>query len=395
VNTDVDQRVRSHRTATDRELEPVAGNTARLAFTNPGPGNSVRAEEFLSHLDLDHPDVRAILAECYPSAAVNPQMMEKAKTRLRFVGWMTMERYDNPHAAHKALTKRPGTAARLGFDEGVPVYETLRAFWHDHLTPHRQARLKAVLLRESKRVMPELGTHQAEDATPVEALRGDETAPYNPHYKTRMHKGELRVDVEHEAILADQFYHGTAHEGRWLNALTARVEDAGVHPATTTVDHGYAGFQNHAATWRHGTYLLYDKLKGWRIDPEAAAKDVEARFQRHWGHEAWPQEADHEAKLRFLIDHGSHEDREAAGRWLRDAALTGRTEDEEALRRRDRAGNEGLNAELKRLPLTPQRRGVLWLFRRFLACTLTLMLVQWTRIQNGVTTGLCRTGYIV
>jgi hypothetical protein len=42
-----------------------------------------------------------------------------------------------------------------------------------------------------------------------------------------------------------------------------------------------------------------------------------------------------------------------------------------------------------------QRRGALWLFRRFLACTLTLMLLQWTQIQNGVTTGLCRTGYIV
>lgn len=395
MTTHVDDRIREHRNATDRLLKPVAANTADLEFTNPGPGKSVLAEDYLSHLDLDHPDIRAILAECYPSITTRPKMLAKAEARLRFVAWMTLAGHDNPHAAHAALKARPDAVRKLGFPDGLPSYETLRDFWYDRLTPTRQAALKHRILADTKRRHPRLGRHQAQDCTPAEGRRDDSSLPYSPYYETRMHRAELRWDVEHEALLADQYYDGLAHEGRWLNVLNARVEDAGVHPQTLTVDNGYASRPNHAATWRTGTRLLYRQLEQWRLDPEVRAEDVESRYRKHWRHDAWTPDADRETMLRFLIDHGSDRDVEAAGAWLRDEELSGRSDEDEALRRRDRSGNEGLNGEYKRLPTTPDRRGALALFRRHLACTLTLMLVQWTRVQNGVRTGLCRTGYIV
>jgi len=54
-----------------------------------------------------------------------------------------------------------------------------------------------------------------------------------------------------------------------------------------------------------------------------------------------------------------------------------------------RSENEGLNAELKRLPFAPARRGAREMFRGVAACVSTLHAVLTARLQNGVREHLC------
>jgi hypothetical protein len=234
-----------------------------------------------------------------------------------------------------------------------------------------------------------------EDATPHEGRRREERAPFHPHYGVRMHKVELRWDPAHEAVLADQFYHGLAHEGKWLEPLTSRVERAGIRGKVLTVDGSYTGFVLIAQHWRHGLPLKYRRQEHWDVDEEEARADVDRRFQRHWKDEGFPREATWEDKLRYLIDHGSEEDVKAVGQWLRDHEIMSQTEEGAKAVKGGRSENEGLNAELKRLPFAPARRGAREMFRRVEACVFTLHAVQLARLRNGVREHLCRTADIV
>jgi hypothetical protein len=74
----------------------------------------------------------------------------------------------------------------------LPSYETLRKFINKLLSGACHERFICVLIVEQHRLFPTLGTIQVEDATPVQARRRETEAPYNPHYKIRMHKLELR-----------------------------------------------------------------------------------------------------------------------------------------------------------------------------------------------------------
>lgn len=372
----------------------MAEQEARVLFADPEPGHSVLVEDFLSHLDLTLPEADRILKEAYPYLDHVPGLKADVHARLRFVGWMTLRGFHQLAPAHRAAQAEPEAMRKLGFAHGLPSYETLRDFLHDRLTPPRIERLKTILLREQKRLLPTLGERQAQDATPVEARRHDDQAPYNGYYEAHVQKLEARWDTHHEALLADQFYKGTANEGRWLDPFTGRLERVGIHAQTLVVDGQYASLQTIAAQWRRGTHHLYRAQDGWVVDEPEARRDLAKRIQSHWKDDAFAVEGSWEARVRFLHDHGSDPDREAVGRWVRDHALTHRTSQESARISADRSQNEGLNAQLKTLPLAPARKEAREMLRRAQACTLTLHLVQLTRLQNGVRDHLCRTSYL-
>lgn len=386
-----DEAVKSYRERMDWELE----DSRVPGWENPGPTIPVDAARFLAGLDVAAPGVLDVLVACYPAARFNAGMMHKAGTRLRFWAWTALKGHNNLHSGYQALLVNADAQRLLGFEGRLPCYETLRRFAYELLTPDRAKALKTAILQDMKRLAPDLGKRQVQDCTPHEALRRDEAAPYNPHYKVAMHRLELRWDPDREALLADQFFNGIAHENQWANHLTNRLVKVGLRPESLTTDNGYSGFHNQAHHWRLGIKLIHKAQDSWVIDVEAAGREVERRYKQHWHHRDWHRNAPWERKLRLLHDHGSNQDREAVGRWLRDHELTHRPQGQEAQRQQLRAQNEGLNAELKRLPLRPQRQGALWQLRRVLACTLTLALVQWNRLLHGATKNLCRTAYIV
>lgn len=227
------------------------------------------------------------------------------------------------------------------------------------------------------------------------AGRRDEEAPYNGHYKVRMRKLELRWDATHEALLADQYAPATSDEEPYLRLLTDRLEPTGIHAQTLYVDNGYTCFQTHADQHRRGTHLVHRPQDDWAVCEPMARAEVEKRVQAHWQDEGFPVEGSWDARVRFLYDHGSDTDRDAIGRWVRDRMLSTQTPQEAATLREHRSQNEALNAEAKRLPLDPPRRGGRCQYQRVLACTVTLHLVQLTRLQNGVKERLCRTTHIV
>jgi hypothetical protein len=307
---------------------------------------------------------------------------------------MTVRGYANLAGAHRDLAEHPEVGRRLGFTN-LPAYDTLRECYHDRLGEAHWPRLKEVILQEEKRLLPTLGEDQSEDATPLVARRRDEEAPYNGHYKTRMRKLERRWDAPHEALLGDQYHDGTADEEPYLRVLSNRLEPMGIHAESMHVDNGYTSFQTHAHEHRRGTHLVHRLQDDWAVCEPAARAEVEKRVQTHWPDEGFPIDGSWDARVRFLFDHGTDPDRDAIGRWVRDHMLTTQTPDDAALLRERRSQNKALNAEAKRLPLDPLRRGGRCQYLRVLACTVTLHLVQLTRLQNGVKERLCRTTHIV
>ena len=77
---DVDAAIRRHRTVSDRLLvgRPTAPWTP---FVNPGEGNAVLAEEFLSHLNLDTPEIHEGLRRAFPHFDRYPWLKAALPTR--------------------------------------------------------------------------------------------------------------------------------------------------------------------------------------------------------------------------------------------------------------------------------------------------------------------------
>lgn len=392
----VESAVSRYRNLATQIIGPEPGAAAsRSTFVNPEAEQSVLAAVFLSHLDLDRLEINGVLESAYPYLHIVPGLKDAVHARVRFLAWMTLKGFNELRSAHELLRHDVDAQHLLGFTNGLPSYETLRSFKHDRLTGARHERLLGALLREQHRLLPTLGAVQVEDATPVEARRREDEAPYNPHYKVRMHKLELRWDITHEALLTQQFYNGLAYEGRWLTILTSRLAELGVKGTQLTIDGGYTSFQHIALQWRVGQALCYKTQEGWKIDKQHAQDEVLKRYQNHRQNPEFLPEAPFAAKLRFLVDHGSVHDIDAAGRYIRDEYLSAKTTSETDAVKSHRSQNEGLNAEYKRLPLAPARRGSEELHRRAQACSLTIHLVQMTRLQHGVTRHLCRTANIL
>ena len=392
VEYDVDSAISRYRNATAESLD---GLPTPKKFVNPQEGRSVLAADFLAHLDLDRPAINRVLKQAYPHLDILAGLKAEVHARVRFTAWRTLKGFNELAIAHRLLVKDVHAQKQLGFVKGPPCYDTLREHENERLSGDLHDRLLDALLIEQRRMFQNLGQKQVEDATPLEARRREEEAPYNPHYGVRMMKEEMRWDVEHEALLAQQYYHGLVNEGQWLPLLTRRVQAANIHGARLTVDGAYPSFEHIALQWRLGEPLAFKQQEGWRVDAEAAREDVLKRYQGYWKHDSFLSDANLDAKLRFLIDHGTVQDVEAVGRYVRDAYLSTRSIEEDAVVKRERSMNEGLNAEFKRLPVQPARRGTRELLRRAQACTLTLHLVQLTRLQHGVTRQLCRTANLL
>lgn len=352
------------------------------------------AAVFLHHLDLDKPRINRVLEHAYPYLEHLPRLKDRVHARIKFLAWMTLKGHDRIQPAYNALIADDQAPELLGFTHGIPAYDTLRECINDRLPPVMD-RLMHTLLCEQQRLLDTLGNQQAEDATPSRAARFEDGCPYNGHRECEMHKAELRWDAEHEALLAQQYYHGTAGEGQFLVPLNQRLIDAGIEQGRLTVDGSYTSFELIAKSWAQGFELRFKQQAHWTIDAEGAREDVEKRYNEHWHHEAYHGDASLEQKAVFLVRHGTKHDREAVGRWLRDRQLEGLTEDQAARRRWIRSGNEAWHGHVKRLPFEPARKGQREMLRRFWACCLTLHMVQLTRGQHGVSEGLCRTAHIV
>lgn len=352
------------------------------------------AAVFLHHLDLDTSRINRVLKQAYPYLEHRPGLKHRVHARVKFLAWMTIKGYDRIRPAYNALLADDQAPELLGFTQGIPAYDTLRECINDRL-PCVMDRLMHALLCEQKRLLDTLGDQQAEDATPDRAARFEDDCPYNGHREMEMHKAELRWDAQHEALLAQQYYHGTAGEGQFLLPLNQRLIDAGIEQGRLTVDGSYTALERIAESWEQGFELRFKQQAHWTIDAEGAREDVKKRYNEYWAHEAYQGGASIRQKATFLVRHGDERDREAVGRWLRDRQIEGLTEDEAGRRRWIRSGNEAWHRHIKRLPFEPVRKGQREMLRRFWACCFTLHLVQLTRIQQGVEEGLCRTAHIV
>lgn len=335
-----------------------------------------------------------MLEQAYPYLERNTHLKPKVHARIKFAAWMTLKGHEHVLTAYHALLADPQAIDLLGFDT-LPAYDTLRECLNDRLTPTIKAQLMHALLAEQKRLLDTLGDQQAQDTTPVHAPRWEDDCPYNGYREVEMHRCELRWDPTHEALLTQQFYHGTCKEDRWILPFNTRLDQVGIQHATLTVDGGYTALHLIAKSWEQGTLLRFKAKAHWDLDLETARKDMEKRYNKHWRHEAYLKGADLEQKATFLVRHGTDNDTKAVGKWLRNRQIEELSEAEETARRWIRSRNEGLHRPLKRLPFEASWKGQARMLARVQAVCLTVHLVQLTRLQNGVTHGLARTAHIL
>lgn len=319
----------------------------------------MKAGLFLSWLDLDHPLFNQIFRDAWPYVDRNT-LGPRLRARVKWLVWSILNGYNNPHNARKQLLEDSDAQRRLGFTAsgGVPGYDTLNAFWQWATTPTNTHALIDAFVQLLDRHLDELGHDTVEDAIPYRSRRGDEDAPFNGHYKTRMHKPEARWCTTHDCFLVGALSYGTHPEASWSGPLTRRLQRAGVTLKRLTVDRAYPTYAALVEHHVENVALAYHPAKHWAIEADGAREEVDKRYNQHWEHPAYLTEASLEHKARFLVDHGSDADKEAAGKWIRDAYLEQRDEAEKARVGRARSLNESYNTDLHRVLLHPDRRGI-------------------------------------
>lgn len=363
-------------------------------FTNPTPDNPVQAARYLAWLDLDHPLINEIFRNHWPYYD-RRTMGPKLRARFKWLAWSILQGHRNPHRARNALLADEDAQHLLGFTSGLPGYDTMNQFWKWATSPVHAHRLIDAFVQLLHRHLDDLGTDQVEDAVPYRSLRDDEDAPYHGKYKCCMHKAEARWCTKHDAFLIGALAYGTFNEVAWSPPLTRRVKRLGLTVKRLTIDRAYPSYKAIGCHVLSNVHLAYHPARHWNINEEDARAAVHKRYNEHWKHEAFVPSAAIDRRARFLIEHGSDEDREAGAKWVRDHYLETRETEEGARVSRERARNEGYHPDLHRVLLEPDRRGMKRMIGLCMAGFLVLHAIQLCRVQHGVTTGLCVTGSIL
>lgn len=396
VHYNVEEQIQQFRDRVNAELaDPRIEKTPDPpGFTNPTRGNPVQAARYLSWLNLDHPLINEVFRNHWPYYT-RRTMAPKLRARFKWLVWSILDGHPNPHRARNALLADAEAQALLGFETGVPGYDTLNEFWKWATSPVNAHQLMDAFTKILHRHLDDLGQDQVEDAVPYRSLRDDDSAPYNGHYKCQMHKAEARWCTKHDAFLIGALAYGTFNEVAWSPPFTRRIKRLGLTTKRLTIDRAYPSYNAIANHVLANVHLGYHASNHWTIDEEAAREDVAKRYNKHWEHEAYVATAPVHRKARFLIEHGSDADREAGAKWVRDHYLETRDDEEAARVSRERSRNEGYHPDLHRVLLEPDRRGMDRMVGLCMAAFLSLHAIQLCRAQNGVTTGLCMTGSIL
>jgi hypothetical protein len=211
------------------------------------------------------------------------------------------------------LAKNPQETKLLGFSE-LPSEKTI---WHwEKIRVGGQGwkHLFLVCVRKIRFLLVPfgiiLGKHLGQDSTPIASTREDPDARFNPHYKLKMHKGHILLDVEHNLPLNFEGSGGLAYDGDYLLLLIEESEKNLETVAEDCVADGhYGSFENHAHMHMRGCGLIVKPSDSDVYRPEADEEGLRTEYQKFRGADGWlpPDNISLRQLLEFLYLHGKIE----------------------------------------------------------------------------------------
>lgn len=129
-----------------------------------------------------------------------------------------------------------------------------------------------------------------------------------------MHKAELCWDADHEALPAQQYYHGTAYEARsWCSSTTGPRTPASRRAGSPwTVPTRASNSSLGPGRW--GSNSGSRSKRAGASTPKQCARMSSSGTHEAWEHAVYQADASIENKAVLLVRHGSEHDLGAVGR---------------------------------------------------------------------------------
>jgi hypothetical protein len=360
-------------------------------FNNPAPDNPVDAGEFLGHLDLG--GIRDWLWSRYSKPQ---QVFWDPEGMLRCILYFGLKGYQHLTEAWRDLKVRPGLVEALGLDS-VPPYKT---YWHFGSVRLGGEGLEMVFSLLVELVVSEgqarglsIGECVTVDATPLETGRLDRRAEYSEHYKTKGYKGHNVVDTEHGIPLDFRVTRINDHENAEIRDALQRVVALGCPVRLVLADAGYDGWENYAFV---NHVIGAGLVTGFRYDSvlsdKGEARHICRLYNRLWKRDGYVMGASLEEQLCILYGWGREEE---VGKYHRNEMLRVLWSDPWSYHREyDRRvlieGDHGYwkqHVGMSKFEGRPME----FIERRSRIRLIGMLAAALTRLQNGVTRGLCLT----
>jgi len=310
-------------------------------------------------------------------------------------------RQDNFTGVIRYLAANPKEVALLGFSE-LPSEKTV---WHwEKIRVGGQGwkRLFLVCVRKIRFLLVPLGIilgkHLGQDSTPIASTREDPDAKFNPHYKLKMHKGHLLLDVEHNLPLNYEGSDGLAYDGNYLLPL---IEESEKNLETIgedcVADGNYGSFENHANMNMRGMPLFINPAVSDVYHPEADENGLRLEYQKFREEDGWlpPDFISFRQIIEFLYLHGKVE---LVGMFFRNLIMDIKDTIEFLTKYHRRSVNEGFHGVVKdntgfgKMRVSGSRNLEVHLGVHLLAF---LAVGPLFKIQNGVVSELMGLGHVI
>ncbi|MEK6777716.1 MAG: transposase [bacterium] len=310
-------------------------------------------------------------------------------------------RQDDFTGVIRYLAANPKEAALLGFSE-LPSEKTVWHWEKVRIGGNGWKHLFLVCVRKIRFLLVPigiiLGKHLGQDSTPIASTREDPDAKFNPHYKLKMHKGHLLLDVEHNLPLNYDGSDGLAYDGDYLLPLIDESEKNLETVAEDCVADGhYGSFENHAHMHMRGCGLIVKPSDSDVYHPEADEEGLKAEYQKLRGADGWlpPNLISLRQLLEFLYLHGKVE---LVGMHFRNALVKIKDAIDFLEHYHRRSVNEGFHGVVKdntgfgKMRVSGSRNLDVHLGVHLLS---VLAVGALFKIQNGVTTELMGLGHVI
>ena len=360
-------------------------------FDNPSPDNPMDAGEFLGHLELGG------LRDWLWSRYSKPQQVRwDPEGMLRCILYFGLKGYDHLTEAWRDLEVRPGLIEALGLDS-VPPYKT---YWHFGAVRLGDEGLERVFSLLVGQVVSEgqarglsIGECVTVDATPLETGRRDRRAEYSEHYEVRGYKAHNVVDTEHGIPLDFRVTRINDHESPEIRGALQRVVGRGCPVRLVLADAGYDGWKNYAfVNLEIGARLVTGFQHNVVLSEIGEAEHIWHLYERSWKDDDYVPGVSFDERLKFLYRKGREKE---VGRYHRNEVLRVLLSDPWSYHREynRRVLIEGDHGYWKQHVGMSKFEGrpMEYIESRCRIRLIGMLAAALTRLQNGVTRGLCLT----
>jgi len=366
------------------------------SFYNPTQEKSMKASEFLYHLDLSK--VLDVVHSRYGNKEWHFRYPVEAMIKAFAFKYLKGLRWDTTLLRY--FEQYPQDAELIGFKvkNGEPQLPSKQMLSHFVISRLRNEGLYDIfdslvlaIREEMAKQGIKLGRLISIDSTPIKSLRNDPDAEYNPHYDVRGYKIHGAIDSEHYLPLAFNFTPGLSGDSPHYLPLLKRVHMLGINFEKILADGAYASFENFAVVNQHHRARTVFNLRNDATSKEEGRPEgVKKHYNKLWKKDGFKADAGIDYMLTFLMLHdkfkvvGSYYRNKHMKEWENNFKETKGEYNK-------RAGIEAFHGHIKQqmnIEKFFDKRGLQRAEMHVLLCYITLLCVALCRLQHGITEGL-------